>query len=145
MVKRQVQAIAAGICVAIVAQESIWVALDLLDPSYSLNQLLAQGPLAEGWVVPLLSSWIAGGALGGLMATLVGGNRLIGHLTGLLLSGSALLVAALSFPGAGLFLTIAATPSIGAAPGSWLGLALARNHARHLTTPGVGTLRSGSG
>lgn len=124
MIKRQVQAIAAGICIAVIVQESAWIGLDLLDPTRSLNQALTQAPLANGWLVPMLVAWLVGGGFGGLMATLVGRNRFVGHAAGLLLSGSALLLAALSLPDAGLFLVVASTPSLGAALGTWIGMAL---------------------
>lgn len=124
MIKRQVQAIAAGICIAVIVQESVWIGLDQIDPTRSLNQALAHAPLAGGWLAPMLVAWLVGGGFGGLMATLVGRNRIIGHAAGLLLSGSALLLAALSLPGAGLFLLVAATPSLGAALGCWIGAAL---------------------
>jgi len=123
MIKRQVQALAAGICVAVIVQESTWMALDLLDPTQSLNDALADAPLSDGWLVPLLLAWIAGGVFGGLMATLVGRSRFSGHATGLLLSASAAVLIWISLPGAGGFLAIAATPSIGSALGTWLGLA----------------------
>lgn len=141
MIKRQIQALAAGICIAIIVQESTWIGLDLLDPSHSLNESLTRAPLAGGWMAPLLGAWLAGGAFGGLMATLVGRNRLIGHLTGLLLSGSALLIAALALPKAGGALAISMTPSLGAALGTGLGAALAGH--KQSGQPSVGKLRSG--
>lgn len=143
MIKRQVQAIAAGICIAVIVQESVWIGLDLLDPTRSLNQALAQAPLARGWLTPLLVAWLVGGGFGGLMATLVGRNRIIGHAAGLLLSGSALLLAAFSLPGAGLFLVVAATPSLGAALGTWIGVVLLDGERDRPVTSGIDTLRSG--
>ncbi|HKL51255.1 MAG TPA: hypothetical protein VJ908_08810 [Wenzhouxiangellaceae bacterium] len=140
MVKRQIQALAAGICIAIIVQESTWIGLDLLDPTRSLNESLAHAPLVGGWLAPLLAAWIAGGVFGALMATLVGRNRFIGHVVGLLLSGSALLIAALSLPGAGSVLTIAATPSLGAALGTWLGIFLSGKQPKNLMTPSIVTL-----
>jgi len=122
MIKRQAKALAAGICIAVIVQESTWIALDLLDPTQSLNHALADAPLSDGWLIPLLLAWAAGGVFGGLMATLVGRSRLSGHVTGLLLSASAAVLASISLPGAGGFLAIAATPSIGSALGTWLGL-----------------------
>ena len=122
MVRRQIQAVAAGICIAVIIQESIWIALDLLNPADSLNQALADAPLSDGWLVPLLLAWLLGGAFGGLMATLVGGSRYSGHAAGALLSASAVLLAWISLPDAGAFLAVAATPSIGATIGTGLGL-----------------------
>lgn len=140
MVKRQIQALAAGICIAIIVQEITWIGLDLLDPTRSLNVILAQAPFAGGWLAPLLAAWMAGGIFGALMATLVGRNRFIGHVAGLLLSGSALVIAALSLPDAGSVLTIAATPSLGAALGTWLGVLLTSKQPKNLMTPGIVTL-----
>lgn len=144
MIKRQAQALAGGICVAIIVQESIWIGLDLLDPARALNQQLAEAPLADGWLAPLLVAWLVGGVFGGLMATLVGRSRYSGHAAGLLLSGSALLIAAISLPGAGALLVIAATPSLGAAPGSWIGACLLNGESdRPSLMPSLVTLRSG--
>ena len=120
MIKKQVQALAAGICIAMIVQESIWIAFDLLDPTRSLNATLAAAPLSSGWLLPLLLAWAAGGIFGGMMATLVGRRRASGYATGILLSGSAAVLAWISLPGAGGFLAIAATPGIGSALGSWL-------------------------
>lgn len=143
MFKRQIRAVPAGICVAVIVQESIWTGLDLVDPELSLNQALANAPLAEGWLAPLLLAWLVGGAFGGLMATLVGRNRFTGHAAGLLLSGSALLITALALPDAGGFLAIAGTPSVGAALGTWLGLAFVQDEPDRLTLPSIVTLRGG--
>lgn len=124
MIRRHIQALAAGICIAVIVQESIWLGLDVLDPVQSLNRALADGALSEGWLTPLLLAWLAGGVFGGLMATLVAQSRFSGHATGLLLSASAALLTWISLPGAGAFLVIAATPSIGAALGTSAGLRL---------------------
>lgn len=139
MIKRQVQALAAGICIAVIVQESAWIAFDVLDPTQSLNEMLANAPLSDGWLAPLLLAWAVGGVFGGLMATLVGGSRLSGHATGLLLSSAAGLLAWISLPGAGGFLAIAATPSFGAALGTWLGmyLGLAADDHEHRTPDDV--------
>jgi uncharacterized protein (DUF697 family) len=142
MIKRQIQALAAGICIAVIVQESTWVALDVLDPTQSLNDALAEAPLSDGWLIPLVLAWAMGGVFGGLMATLVGRSRLSGLATGLLLSASAAVLAWISLPGAGGFLAIAATPSIGSALGTWLGLGLAADkHERH-TLASVDKLRA---
>lgn len=145
MIKRQVQALAAGICIAVIVQESAWIAFDVLDPRQSLNVALADAPLSEGWLAPLLLAWVVGGFFGGLMATLVGRNRFSGHATGLLLSASAAILAWIALPGAGGFLAVAATPSIGAALGTWLGLGLGLPAGRHgkPRPPGVVTLSCG--
>jgi len=124
MIKRQIQALAAGLCIGVIMQESIWVGLDAVDARYSLNQALTEAPLTTGWIVPLLLAWLAGGVFGGLMATLMGGNRLTGHIAGLLLSCSALLVTWLAMPGAGGLLVISLTPALGAVFGTCLGAAL---------------------
>jgi len=124
MIRKQALALAAGIAVGIIIQESVWIGFDLLDPERALNQTLIQAPVANGLLVPLLTAWLAGGAFGGLMATLVGRNRIGGHLTGVLLSGSAVLVTAAALTEAGRFLAIAATPGIGAALGVGLGMRL---------------------
>lgn len=124
MINRQVQALAAGICIALIVQESTWIAFDALDPTQSLNHALFEAPLSEGWLAPLLLAWAMGGFFGGLMATLVGGSRLSGHATGLLLSASAAALAWISLPGAGGFLVIAATPGVGSALGAGMGLRL---------------------
>jgi len=143
MIKRQVQALAAGICVAVIVQESTWLAFNMLDPRQSLNQALVDAPLSDGWLLPLLLAWAAGGVFGGLMATLVGRSRLSGHATGLFLSLSAALLTWISLPGAGAFLVIAATPSIGSALGTWLGLGLAADDSERPLPTSVVTLRSG--
>lgn len=144
MIKRQVQALAGGICVAIIVQESIWIGLDLLDPAHALNRQLAEAPLADGWLTPLLVAWLVGGVFGGLMSTLIGRSRYSGHAAGLLLSGSALLVAAISLPGAGPLLVIAATPSLGAALGAGIGVSLLNGESdRSPLLPSLVTLRSG--
>lgn len=142
MIKRQVQALAAGIGIAMVVQESAWIALDMLDPRESLNEALVAAPLSDGWLVPLLLTWAAGGFFGGLMATLVGRRRFSGHATGLLLSGSAALLAWIALPGAGGFLAVAATPTIGAALGTWLGLGLVDEQSGQSMASSVVTLRS---
>lgn len=139
-IRKQVLALALGICIAVIVQESTWMAFDVLDPTQSLNTVLANAPLSDGWLVPLLLAWAVGGVFGGLMATLVGGSRSSGHATGLLLTASAALLAWISLPGAGGFLAISATPSLGAALGTWLGLAA--DEQERLTTPSVVTLRA---
>ena len=144
MVTRQIQALAAGICIAIIVQESAWIGFDLLNPSQSLNATLAAAPLSDGWLLPLLLAWAAGGIFGGMMATLVGRSRASGYATGLLLSGSAALLAWISLPGAGGFLAIAATPGIGSALGTWMGLALGLTPDGRERLASVATLRSGS-
>ena len=143
MIKRQVQALAAGICIAIIVQESTWIAFDALDPTQSLNHALAEAPLSDGWLLPLLLAWAVGGFFGGLMATLVGRSRLSGHATGLLLAASAALLAWISLPGAGGFLVIAATPVFGSTLGTWLGyrLGLVADRHRHAAPTSVVTLR----
>lgn len=145
MIKRQVQALAAGICIAMIVQESIWIALDAVDPTQSLNDALAGAPLSEGWLLPLLLAWAAGGMFGGMMATLVGRGRASGYATGFLLSCSAGVLAWISLPGAGGFLAIAATPGMGSALGTWLalGLGLAADRHQRPIPPSVVTLRSG--
>ncbi|MEX0914462.1 MAG: hypothetical protein WDZ60_01095, partial [Wenzhouxiangellaceae bacterium] len=130
-------------CVAIIVQESIWIGLDLLDPARALNRQLAEAPLADGWLTPLLVAWLVGGVFGGLMATLVGRSRYSGHAAGLLLSSSALLIAAISLPGAGALLVIAATPSLGAAFGAGIGVSLLDGEGDGLVRPSLVTLRSG--
>lgn len=144
MIKKQIQAVSAGICIAVIIQESVWIALDSLDPAQSLNNILAAAPLSGGWLAPLLLAWILGGVFGGLMGTLVGRNRFSGHATGLCLSASAAVLAWISLPGAGGFLVIAITPSLGAALGTWLGLGLGLGQAgdKHeiIMTPSVVTL-----
>jgi len=143
MIKRQIQALAAGICLAVIVQESTWIAFNLLDPTQSLNQALADAPLSDGWLLPLLLAWAAGSVFGGLMATLVGRSRFSGYAVGLLLSASAAALAWISLPGAGAFLVIAATPGIGSALGTGLGLRLGRAADSHnrLVPPSVVTLR----
>ena len=143
MVKRQLQAVAAGICIAIIAQESTWIAFDVLDPARSLNDALAEAPLSNGWLAPLLLSWALGGVLGGLMATLVGQSRFSGYATGLSLSASALALLWICLPGAGGFLAVALTPGIGAALGAWLGLLLERAADKHerISPASIVTLR----
>lgn len=143
MIKRQVQALAAGICIAMIIQESTWIAVDVLDPTQSLNHALVEAPLSDGWLLPLLLAWAVGGFFGGLMATLVGRSRLSGHATGLLLSASAAVLAWISLPGAGGFLVIATTPAFGCAPGTWLGyrLVLAADKHKHVAPTSVVTLR----
>lgn len=143
MIKRQVQALAAGICIAVIVQESTWIAIDLLDPAQSLNDALAAAPLTEGWLAPLLLAWAIGGLFGGLMATLVGRSRFSGHATGVLLSCSAAALAWISLPGAGGFLVVAATPSAGAALGTWLGSGLIADKRERLLHSSVVTLRAG--
>lgn len=143
MIKRQVQALAAGICIAVIVQESTWIAFDALNPAQSLNHALAEAPLSDGWLLPLLLAWAAGGVFGGLMATLVGRSRLSGYATGLLLSASAALLAWISLPGAGGFLVIAATPGVGCTLGAWLGFRLgpAADQHEHAVKTSVVTLR----
>lgn len=143
MIKRQIQALAAAICIAVIVQESTWIALDLVDPTQSLNQALADAPLSGGWLVPLLLAWLFGGFFGGLMATLVGNSRFSGHLSGLFLSASAAALAWLSMPDAGGFLAIAATPSIGAALGTWLGLELTTGQDQPPMPSSIVTLHAG--
>mgnify|MGYP006431856901 CR=1 FL=1 len=135
MITRQIQALAAGTCIAVIVQESIWIALDLLDPRQSLNDVLGAAPLSDGWLVPLLLAWIGGGLFGGLMATLVGRSRYTGHAAGLLLSASAALLAWHALPGAGGFLVVAATPAIGTAIGTSLALKVDGAADRHEKTP----------
>ena len=139
MITRQLQALAAGTCIAVIVQESIWIALDLLDPRQSLNDVLGAAPLSDGWLVPLLLAWIGGGLFGGLMATLVGRSRYTGHAAGLLLSASAALLAWHSLPGAGGFLIVAAAPFIGTATGTGLALKLELEGDRNerITAPNV--------
>lgn len=137
MIGRQPLALAAGVALGIIIQESLWIGVDALIPEHSLNRALVHAPLSDGWLAPLLAAWLAGGAFGGLMATLIGRNRIIGHVTGLLLSGSGLLVAAFALPDAGRFLVVAGTPSAGAALGTWLGIALLMAEADRQTSPGV--------
>lgn len=144
MIRRQALALAAGAGLGIVIQESLWLGLDVLDPGHSLNQALSQAPSSDGWLAPLVLAWFAGGAFGGLMATLVGQNRLIGHLTGVLLSGSALLVATLALPDAGPLLVIAGCPVAGAALGTGMGAALIVREADPHASPGVAKLRGDS-
>jgi len=129
MIRKQSLALASGVAVGIVIQESLWAAFDLLDPQRALNQVLDQAPAADGLLLPLLTAWIAGGVFGGLMATLVGRKRIAGHVTGLLLSGAALLLTIIVLDDTGRFLAIAATPSIGAALGTGLGLRLLDSEA----------------
>lgn len=131
MIKRQIHALTAGICVAIVVQESTWLASDMLDPGRPLNHALADAPLSTGWLLPLILAWAAGGIFGGMMATLVGRSRASGYATGLLLSASAAMLAWISLPGAGGFLAIAATPWIGSALGAWLAFSLGLNADRN--------------
>ena len=135
MITRQIQALAAGICIAVIVQESIWAALDALDPLQSLNEALRAAPLSDGWLVPLLLAWTGGGIFGGLMATLVGGSRYTGHAAGLVLSASAALLAWLALSGAGGFLAVAATPAIGTAIGTSLALKMDGAGYRHEKTP----------
>jgi len=142
MIKRQIQALAAGICIAVIVQESIWIAIDLLDPAQSLNAALAAAPLSDGWLAPLLLAWAIGGLFGGLMATLVGRSRFSGHSAGLLLSCSAAGLAWISLPGAGGFLAIAATPSVGAALGTWLGSGLTADRRERPSHSSIVTLRA---
>lgn len=136
MIKRQVQALAAGVCIGIVVQESAWTGLDLLDPGASLNRLMIEAPLDGGqpapslWSLnlplfgPLFGAWLLGGTLGGLMATLVGRHRFSGHAAGVLLSASAAMIAYFAWPLAGPFVAVAVMPSVGAALGTGLGLRL---------------------
>lgn len=127
----QIQALAAGICIAVIVQESIWIALDVLDPLQSLNEALSAAPLSDGWLAPLLLAWTGGGIFGGLMATLVGCSRYTGHAAGLLLSASAALLAWHTLPGAGGFLVVAATPAIGTAIGTGVALKIGFTGDRH--------------
>jgi len=124
MLQRQALAIAAGVGLGIIIQESLWIGSDALIPSQSLNQALSHAAISDGWLTPLLAAWLAGGAFGGLMSTLLGRSRLSGHATGLLLTGAALVLVCLAIPGAGPFLVIAGTPSAGAALGAGLGVKL---------------------
>lgn len=142
MIRRQSLALAAGVGLGIVIQESLWIGADVLEPGHSLNRALLRAPLSDGWLVPLLAAWLAGGAFGGLMTTLVGRNRVIGHVTGLLLSGSALLVAVFALPDAGCFLVVAGSPSASAALGAWLGIALLESEEDGRRPPGVAKLRA---
>ena len=124
MLQRQALAMAAGVGLGIIIQESLWIGADALIPSQSLNQALSHAAISDGWLTPLLAAWLAGGAFGGLMSTLLGRSRLSGHAAGLLLTGAALLLVCLALPGSGSFLVIAGTPSAGAALGAGLGVKL---------------------
>ena len=134
MIRRQALALAAGVGLGIIVQESLWTGIDALDPGHSLNQALVHAPLSGGWLVPLLAAWLAGGAFGGLMATLVSRGRAGGHAAGTFLSGSALLLSALALPDAGAFLVIALTPGAGAALGTGLGMRLLGNERNRPTS-----------
>jgi len=134
MVERQALAIAAGVGLAIIIQESVWIGWDALIPRHSLNKALLEAPTSDGWLTPLLAAWLAGGAFGGLMSTLIGRSRFSGHATGLLLSAGALLLAVFALPEAGSFLVIAGTPGAGSALGAGLGVKLL--DSEHVQYPG---------
>lgn len=138
MITRQIRALAAGTCIAVIVQESIWLALDAIDPLQSLNDVLAAAPLSEGWLVPLLLAWAGGGIFGGLMATLVGRSRYTGHAAGVVLSASAALLAWRALPDAAGFLAVAATPAIGTAIGTGLALkiGLPADRKQRVVAPG---------
>ncbi|MDT8409142.1 MAG: hypothetical protein RQ741_06045 [Wenzhouxiangellaceae bacterium] len=121
MIKRQFRALAAGVTIGVVAQESLWMGLNLIDPAVELNELLAAGSRPSAWILPMLICWIFGGLLGGLMATLVARNRIAGVVCGALLSGSAWLLATLSWPQPGAMILLTLVPLVAAIPATWLG------------------------
>jgi hypothetical protein len=118
MFARVVRALASGIAVGIVLQESVWLALDPIDPLRSLHVEWTRGPQGDGWLVPLIAAWLIGGGAGGLMAALVGRNRWLAHAVGALLCASAGLLLTLAWPDAGAAKWLALTPALGAAAGA---------------------------
>jgi hypothetical protein len=143
MFSRFARALAAGLAVGIVLQEGIWLALGAIDPTRSLHLEWTLGPLGEGWVVPMIASWLIGGTAAGLMAALVGGSRWHGHAAGALLCGSAGLLLTLAWPEAGLARLMALMPALGATLGAGLaGRLLPESPGRSAAT--ADTLRAAS-
>jgi len=140
MIARFTRALAAGVVIAMVLQESVWWGMDRIDPARSLNAAFVLGPLGRGWPVPLAVSWLLGGLAGGMMATLVGGSRWHGHALGLVLGPAAAVLLHLAWRDTGAFLLLALTPVLATALGAGLaGRALPRE-PRGLA-PSVVTLR----
>lgn len=143
MIKRHIQALAAGIAVGIVLQESVWTGLDWVDPTRSLNEALVSGPHAPGLMVPLLFTWLLGGFAGGLMGALVGRHRAHGIVVGVLLAASACSIAVLAWPDAGALLVLAAAPLPAAIVAAGLADRVLPRRSEADESIRVGTLRAG--
>lgn len=141
MMERWTRAVAAGTAVGVILQEGIWAGFSAIDPGASLNHGLVAADGEARVLLPLLFSWIVGGAAGGLMAALVGRGAAAGHAAGALLSLSALVLCGLAWPEAGALLTIAAAPSLGAAFGAGAGRRILTDDGAAPARPGVVTLR----
>ncbi|MDT8449943.1 MAG: hypothetical protein RQ847_07180 [Wenzhouxiangellaceae bacterium] len=124
MLRRLALSLAGGIITGIVAQESAWLAMNALLPEVALNAAMLERDPGGAWLLPLLGAWLLGGAVAGLMATLIGRRRFSGHLAGAALTASALLLVRAAWPDAGGLLAFAITPSLGAALGTAGGLRL---------------------
>ncbi|MGK7295383.1 MAG: hypothetical protein ACNS61_06065 [Candidatus Wenzhouxiangella sp. M2_3B_020] len=143
MIKRHLQALAAGIAVGIVLQESAWTGLDWVDPTRSLNEALVSGPDAPGLLVPLLFTWLLGGFAGGLMGSLVGRHRAHGIAVGILLAASACSIAVLAWPDAGALLVVGAVPLPAAIVAAGLAGRVLQPRSEADEAIGVDTLRAG--
>jgi hypothetical protein len=105
-----------------------------------LNRELVSGPDGSGIWLPLLTSWLIGGAAAGLMATLVGRRRASGHAAGALMSISAFCLCRLAWPEAGALASVCLTPSLGAALGCGWGQRIVSSEAASPAQSGIGTL-----
>jgi len=110
-----------------------------MDATGSLNQSLAAGPASPGLWPSLALSWIAGGFSAGLMGALIAG-RGAGHTAGALMSLSAWGLCWLAWPGTGGLLTVAMTPSLGAALGTGLAHRVRAADVDYRLRPSVVTL-----
>jgi len=114
----------AGAGVGVVIQESIWFAGEIMTPSISLAEAMTRLHPGPPWLGLLISGWLSGGAVAGLMGSLLGRGRIGAYSGAFLLAAGAWLQIELTWPGAGGLAAFALTPIAGAVAGSALGMRL---------------------
>lgn len=124
MVRKSIQAMTAGAGVGVVIQESIWLAGDFMTPATRMTAAMVAFQADTPWLALLMLGWLAGGAIAGLMGSMMSRGRIAGYLAGLLLTFAAWLQIELTWSDPGALTVFALIPMIGATAGVGFGLRL---------------------
>lgn len=124
MVRKSIQAMTAGAGVGVVIQESIWLIGDSMTPATRMAAAMVAFQADAPWLALLMPGWLTGGAVAGLMSSMMSRSRIAGYLAALLLTLAAWLQIELTWPDPGALSAFSLVPLLGAAAGVDFGLRL---------------------